>query len=139
MTESNRWLPEPDDSNRPYFDGARAGTLRLQRCDDCSGFMFPVRRRCQHCGSTALAWAEASGRGTLYAHGQLRRSYHPRHQLRHDSGTPVLMAQVDLEEGVRMNANLVDCAPDQVRVGMAVIVTFEISPAGEAIPMFRPA
>ena len=25
MTEPTRWLPEPDDSNRPFFDGARAG------------------------------------------------------------------------------------------------------------------
>jgi uncharacterized OB-fold protein len=135
MTEPTRWLPEPDDSNRPFFDGARAGVLKLQRCDDCGGWMFPVRRRCQHCGSTVLQWANASGRGTVYAHGQLQREYH----VRHRGALPVIMAQVDLAEGVRMNTNLVGVSPADVHVGMAVSVDFEHSESGEAIAVFRPA
>jgi uncharacterized OB-fold protein len=133
MTEAKPWLPEPDDENRPFFEGARAGKLRLQRCGDCGGWMFPVRKRCQHCGSTKLAWADASGRGTLYAHGQLRREYHPRHAGR----LPILLAQVDLDEGVRMSTNLVGCAPEQARAGTKVRVVFETSPAGEAVPVFE--
>jgi uncharacterized protein len=135
VSEPRPWLPEPNDSNRPFFEGARAGKLRLQRCDDCAGWMFPVRKRCQHCGSTNLQWADASGRGTLYAHAQLQREYHPRHEGR----LPVLMAQVDLEEGVRLNTNLVRCEPASARVGMQVQLTFEASPAGEVIPVFEPA
>ena len=133
MSDAN-WLPEPDDKNRPFFDGAREGKLRLQRCGDCGRWMFPVRRRCQHCGSTKLAWADASGRGTLYAHGQLQREVHPRHAGR----LPVLLAQVDLEEGVRMNTNLVAVDPARVIVGMKLRVGFEVSPAGEAVPVFQP-
>jgi hypothetical protein len=133
MTEAKPWLPEPDDENRPFFEGARAGKLRLQRCGDCGGWMFPVRRRCQRCGSTKLGWADASGRGTLYAHGQLQREYHPRHAGR----LPILLAQVDLDEGVRMSTNLVGCAPEQARAGTKVRVVFETSPAGEAVPVFE--
>jgi uncharacterized OB-fold protein len=135
MSDANAWLPEPDDANRPFFDGAREGKLRLQRCEACGGWMYPVRKRCQHCGSPKLAWADASGRGTLYAHGQLQREYHPRHRGR----LPVILAQVDLEEGVRMNTNLVGVAPADARVGMKLRVAFERSPAGEAIPVFEPA
>ena len=135
MSEARPWLPEPDDNNRPYFDGAREGKLRLQQCSDCGGWMFPVRKRCQHCGSTKLQWADASGRGTLYAHGQLQREYHPRHHGR----LPVLMAQVDLDEGVRMNTNLVEIDAADAKVGMKLQVTFEISPTGEAIPVFKRA
>jgi uncharacterized OB-fold protein len=135
MSDANAWLPAPDDTNRPFFDGAREGKLRLQRCEPCGGWMFPVRQRCQHCGSTKLAWADASGRGTLYAHGQLQREYHPRHRGR----LPLILAQVDLEEGVRMNTNLVGIAPERARVGMRVRVAFETSPAGEAVPVFEPA
>jgi uncharacterized OB-fold protein len=129
------WLPAPDDANRPYFEGARAGKLRLQRCDACGGWMFPVRQRCQHCGETKLAWADASGRGTLYSHGQLQREYHARHRGR----LPLLLAQVDLDEGVRMSTNLVGVAAEQVRVGMRVEAAFETSPAGESVVVFRPA
>jgi uncharacterized OB-fold protein len=135
MSEANAWLPASDDTNRPFFDGARAGVLRLQRCGDCAGWMFPVRQRCQHCGGTKLAWADSSGRGTLYAHGQLQREYHPRHRGR----LPLVLAQVDLEEGVRVNTNLVGIAPERARAGMKVRVAFETSPAGEAIPVFEPA
>ena len=49
------------------------------------------------------------------------------------------MAQVDLDEGVRMNTNLVQCEPANAKVGMKVQLTFDISPTGEAIPVFRPA
>lgn len=135
MSDASTWLPAPDETNRPFFDGARAGKLRLQRCEACGGWMFPLRRRCQHCGSTKLAWADASGRGTLYAHGRLQREYHPRQRGR----LPVLLAQVDLDEGVRMSTNLVGVPPESVRVGMRVAVTFETSPAGEAVPVFKPA
>jgi uncharacterized OB-fold protein len=96
--------------------------------------MFPVRRRCQQCGSTHLEWADASGRGTVYSHALLRREYHPRHSGR----LPLVMAQVDLDEGVRVNTNLVDVDPARVKVGMKVAVTFEHSPTGEAVAVFRP-
>ncbi len=135
MSDANTWLPEPDDANRPFFDGARAGKLRLLRCEVCGGWMLPVRQRCQHCGGTRLAWADASGRGTLYAHGLLHREYHPRQRGR----LPLILAQIDLDEGVRMNTNLVGIAPERVRVGMRVAVSFESSPAGEAVPVFKPA
>lgn len=135
MSETTRWLPEPDDQNRPFFDGALAGELRLQFCADCHGWMYPVKKRCQHCGSTALEWRAASGRGTLYSHARLKRVYHPRHE----GNLPVILAWIDLEEGVRMASNLVDCDPAAARAGMAVQVTFEQFPDGAAIPVFRPA
>ena len=133
MSDIKAWLPAADARNQPFFDGAREGRLRLQRCDDCAGWMFPVKQRCQHCGSTQLGWADASGRGTLYSHARLQRVYHPRHE-----GQLPMLAQVDLEEGVRVNTNLVDCAPTAAKVGMAVQVAFEATPEGGAIPVFRP-
>jgi uncharacterized OB-fold protein len=135
MSDARPWLPEPDSSNRPYFDGAQRGKLTLQRCSDCKDWMFPVRKRCPTCGSPHLQWADASGRGTVYSHALLRREYHPRHAGR----LPLVMAQVDLDEGVRVNSNLVDVDPAAVKCGMRVVVTFEHSPTGEAVAVFRPA
>ena len=135
MSEVRSWLPEPDDSNRPYFEGAREGKLRLQQCSDCNSWMFPVRHRCQACGGTQLQWEDASGRGTVYTHAVLHREYHPRHA----GHLPLVMAQVDLEEGVRVNTNLVDVDNSAVKAGMKVVVAFEHSPAGEAIVVFKPA
>jgi hypothetical protein len=134
MTEATAWLPI-DDQSQPFFEGASAGELRLQRCSDCRGWMYPLKKRCQHCGSTSLAWCAASGRGTVYSHARLQRVYHPRHEGR----LPLILAWIDLEEGVRIPSNLVDCDPADVGVGMPVQVTFEQFPDGSVIPVFRPA
>ena len=81
-----------------------------------------------------MVWRDTSGRGTLYSHGLLRRAYHPRHEDR----LPIILAQVDMLEGVRLSTNLVDVEPDAVRVGMEVEVAFESLPDGGIIPVFRP-
>lgn len=68
-------------------------------------------------------------------HALLRREYHPRHA----GQLPLVMAQVDLDEGVRVNTNLIDVDSSRVKTGMKVVVAFEHSPAGEAIVVFKPA
>jgi hypothetical protein len=52
---------------------------------------------------------------------------------------PIILAQVDVTEGVRLSTNLVDVEPDAVKVGMEVEVAFESLPDGSIIPVFRPA
>jgi uncharacterized OB-fold protein len=135
MSEPETWLPSPDARSAPFFEAARAGELRLQRCNGCATWLYPVRARCPECGGTDIGWAPASGRGRLYSHGLLRRAYHPRHRDR----LPIVLAVVDLEEGVRISSNLIDVAPEDVRAGMRVQVAFEELPGGAAVPVFRPA
>ncbi|MDC0236893.1 OB-fold domain-containing protein [Gammaproteobacteria bacterium] len=136
MSESvgEPWLPKPNSRNAPFFEAASEGKLRLQCCDKCETWTFPYRDRCQHCGSESMVWRDTSGRGTLYSHGLLRRAYHPRHEDR----LPIILAQVDMLEGVRLSTNLVDVEPDAVRVGMEVEMVSESLPDGGAIPVFRP-
>ncbi len=129
------WLPEPDEHNAPYFSGLQRSVLCLQRCSACERWAFPFRRRCQRCGRDALEWRDASGFGAVYAHARLQRVYHPRHQGR----LPLVLAWIDLDEGVRMVSNVVrsdsEEAPDKVSVGMRVEVCFEDIPGGR-LPVF---
>jgi hypothetical protein len=46
---------------------------------------------------------------------------------------------VELEEGVRMMSNVVDCPPDEVKVGMPVTLTWEPLSDGRNLPQFRPS
>jgi uncharacterized OB-fold protein len=134
MSEAS-WIPEPSETTAPFFDGAKAGKLRLQRCRACAAWGFPPVSRCTECGSDEIEWADASGKGTVYSHALLQRPYHPRHQGR----LPIVLAQVDLPEGVRVMTNLVDVAPESVRTGDAVVVAFETFPDGGVLPVFKPA
>ena len=133
MTSSDSWLPPADETTAPFFEGAREGRLCLQRCEQCDTWMYPYRRRCQACGSTDVAWRDSAGTGTLYAHALQHRVYHPRHQGR----TPLILAWVDLDEGVRVPTNLVDAEAAELRVGQRVEVTFETFPDGGVVPVFR--
>jgi len=134
MTD-NTWIPEPTDASRPFFEGAREGRLRLQICGDCGSWAYPVTTLCQECGSRNIGWADASGRGVVYAHARLARPYHPRHTDR----LPLVLAEVDLDEGIRMVTNVVDVDPAGLKVGDAVELTFETFADGGVLPVFKPA
>ena len=52
---------------------------------------------------------------------------------------PYVMAYVDLDEGVKMLTNIVDCPPDQVKIGMPVEVVYEDATPEVTLAKFRPA
>ncbi|MEM7078812.1 MAG: zinc ribbon domain-containing protein [Pseudomonadota bacterium] len=131
---NDTWIPEPSEASRPFFEGAQAGKLRLQCCSACGTWMFPVATMCSQCGGRELEWRDTSGQATLFAHGRLRREYHPRHQDR----LPLILAQVDIAEGLRINTNLIDADPDTVRSGCRVEATFETFADGGVLPVFKP-
>lgn len=133
MAERTKAVPEPTPETRPYWDGAAAGELRLQRCVECGAAFFYPRTSCPHCGSGAVEWFTASGRATLY-------SYTITHRPAPGFEAPYAIAVVQLAEGPRMMTNIVGIAntPDNLVLDMDLEVTFE--QRGEfAIPQFRPA
>jgi hypothetical protein len=87
-----------------------------------------------------VAWEQASGAGTVYAFSVVHRNDLPPFNER----VPYVAAIVELDEGPRMMTNVVDCDVEDVRVGMAVQVTFwaiddnDTSADSVTIPVFRP-
>jgi uncharacterized protein len=134
-------LPIPDEESRPFFEGARRGVLLLRRCRACAAFMSPtggigtpLRPRCMDCFSAALEWAPAEGTGTLYSFALMHQLYD---QAFADE-LPYNIAVIELDEGVRMTTNVVDCANENLWIGMPLEVTFERLSEEIAIPKFRP-
>jgi hypothetical protein len=129
----DRILPQPTPETQHFWDGCKAGELRLQRCADCSKTYFPPRPFCPACGCREVAVFKASGRGRLY-------SYVINHRPRPDMGKdPHSIAVVELEEGPRMMTNIVGCpqTPEALVLDMPVEVTFQSF--GEiALPLFAP-
>jgi uncharacterized OB-fold protein len=79
-------------------------------------------------------WEEASGRATLYTWSVVHQNDLPPFAER----VPYVAAVVDLEEGPRMMTNVVDCPFDDLRVGMALEVTFRAETEEISLPLFRP-
>ena len=128
-------VPVPDEISAPFFDGARDGKLMLQHCVSCGMWSFPVRERCPHCFAAALQWRQASGHGTLYTFTVMHQVMNPGFA----SAVPYNVAQVDLEEGVRMVSNIVVSPNDSLRVGMKLQAVFEAVGDNVSLPKFRPA
>lgn len=128
-------LPQPDEASQPFFDGARQGKLMIMRCESCGAYRYPARDRCDVCWSTATAWVQASGRGTVYTFGVMHQLYHPGFK----DELPYNVAVVELEEGPRLTTNLVGVANDAIRAGMPVAVTFDRLTEEVTLPKFRPA
>lgn len=128
-------LPTPDLETQPYWDAARAGNLLVKRCDDCGEIHFYPRPFCPRCWSTRVEWIEASGKATLYTWSVVYRNDLPPFPER----VPYVAAVVDLEEGPRMQTNVVECDFDALRVGMPLEVVFRSTSETFTIPVFRPA
>jgi uncharacterized OB-fold protein len=127
-------LPGITEDGAPYWEATRRGELRVQRCDACGHLRFPPAVVCPKCLAAAHAWVALSGRGTIYSFIVVHRPQHPAFF----ADAPYNVAIVELEEGPRLHGNVLDCANDDLRVGMPVEVTFERVDDEVTLPKFRP-
>ena len=135
MTEPTKPIPVPNEDSAVYWRGCNDGKLLLQRCGSCGHFRFYPRILCTNCSSLETEWVEASGRGAVYSYSVIHRAPSPAFKAE----VPYVLAVVVLDEGVRMMTNIVDCAPDQVRIDMPVRVRFDRVSDEIAVPKFAPA
>jgi uncharacterized OB-fold protein len=119
--------------SRPFWEGARSGKLVLQYCRDSGRFQHYPRPVSLATGSRNLEWREVSGKGEVFACTIARV---PSPGFGSDT-LPYAVATVQLDEGVRIIARIVNCAPDDVAIGMRVRVTFETL-GDERYPVFEP-
>ncbi|MCS5635109.1 MAG: MaoC family dehydratase N-terminal domain-containing protein [Myxococcota bacterium] len=126
--------PEPGISRDTAFfwQGLEEGELRIQQCEGCSALHHPPMVRCPGCGSYALGWIRASGRGTVYSHVE---PVHPRFSA-FDPG--YMVGLVELEEGTRLITNIVDVEPASVSPGMPVELVIRRDNSRRPLPLFRP-
>jgi uncharacterized OB-fold protein len=128
-----RALPQPDHASRHYWQRAAEGQFVVQRCVDCGQYQFYPRALCARCAGQT-EWVDASGRGTLYTYTIIR-------QNRSEAFAPLspyAVGIVELDEGVRMMSNIVDCDVDRLKVGMALEVLILKAADDVGLPFWRP-
>jgi uncharacterized OB-fold protein/acyl dehydratase len=118
--------------NKWWFDAANDHRLMIQRCSQCQTLRHPPRPRCDKCGSYEWNALEASGKGTVYSFVVAHYPQVPAFDY------PLPIGLIDLEEGTRIVADLVDVAPEDVKVGMAVEVVWQDHDEELTLPGFKP-
>jgi uncharacterized OB-fold protein len=118
-----RPVPEADKLDAPYWEGTRAGELRVQRCRQCREFQWGPEWICHRCLAFDLEWVAVAPRGRIYS---WERAWHPVHPALKDHG-PYIVVLVELPEAgnVRMIGNLVGDPLQPVEIGAPVEAVFE--------------
>jgi uncharacterized OB-fold protein len=126
--------PASTPDTAPYWDGAREGRLRIQRCLECERHYFYPRAVCRYCTSPNVEWVDVSGRARLVSY-----VIDARPVPGMEGASPVI-ALVRLDEGPTMLTNIVEIepTPENLRLDMALTVTFT-QRGDAALPVFAPA
>ena len=134
MAEGARPLPAPTPETKHFWEGTKAGELRLQRCDACRHTYFPPRPFCPKCASRNVSGVKSGGKAKLF-------SYVIHHRPAPGFTPPYAIAVVELDEGPRMMTNIVGCpqTPEALVLDMALEVTFEKQSDQITLPFFKPA
>lgn len=133
VTKRPRPVPVPTNITKPFWDAAKQGKLVLQRCRRCGTWQYWPRPVCMRCISRDLEWKEAAGRGVVYSFTITRL---PPEGF--EGREPYVLASVDLLEGTRMMAQLLNCTIDRVRIGLPVRVVWEKLTDEISLPQFEP-
>jgi uncharacterized OB-fold protein len=124
--------PPVNADNAFFWEGVARGELLIQRCAGCGRLRHPPGPMCPSCRSLEWDTVASTGRGTLYSY------VVPHHPQVPSFEYPYVVALVQLDEGTRLVSNLLDVAPDEVRVGMPLEVAFVAVDEELTLPLFRP-
>jgi uncharacterized OB-fold protein len=124
--------PPASEDAAPFWDATRRGELVLPWCRACERPFWYPRAVCPKCLGDAIEWRPASGAGVVYA----ASVQHLPGPGRDAADGPYVVVLVELAEGVRVMGNVLECAPDEVRVGMRVRVTWHPLADGRQLLQF---
>lgn len=128
-------LPEPTLDNAAFYEAARRGELRFQRCTACGVFRHYPRPLCPGCLSPDFRWERSTGRGTVYTWTIVRGPTLPAFEAK----LPYNVVDVLMEEGVHFVSEILDCPPEEIRAGLPVEATFVAVSESITLVKFRRA
>jgi uncharacterized OB-fold protein len=130
----SRLAPAVTDETAAFWDATRQRVLVLPWCSTCGRVHWFPRAVCPGCLGPELEWRPSTGDGTVHA-----VSVHHRPGMgRTADDCPYAVALVDLPEGVRILAEVVDCEPDDIAVGDPVRLAWRPLDDGRNLIAFTP-
>lgn len=120
-----------------HYRGYLRRELVLNRCATCGRYHAPMRPMCPSCWSWDVVPTPVSGRGVVHLAIGLRQGP-AADGVDYSSGPyPVVTVELAEQDGLRFTSTMVDCDPDEVRIGVPVELVW-IERSGAPFPAFRP-
>ncbi len=114
-------VPVPTTDNAPFYEAARRGELRFQKCASCGRCRHYPRPVCPNCLSRDYAWERCTGLGVVHTWTIVRGPTLPAFEAK----LPYNVIDVLLDEGVHFVSELLDCPPEEIRAGARVEAVFQ--------------
>ena len=132
--ERRRIEPPAGEAAEPFWEATKEQRFLIQRCDACDAAIFYPREVCPQClSSDSLSWVESEGNGTIYAASVQEKPANPFMADR----VPYVVALVELDDGIRLMSNVINCPPYDATVGRTVKLTWEPLSDGRHLPQFE--
>ena len=114
-----------------FWDGTAAGELRIGKCNACGALRFPPGPACQSCEAYDRGYQVAAGTGNVFSYVVHRHPPVPGKEL------PIVIALIDLDEGVRMIGEVIGV--DDLEIGARLRVDFNRIDDDLTLPIWRTA
>jgi len=120
----------------PFWEATKEKKLVIQYSPETKRYYHYPREAVVISPTTLeVQWRQASGKAEVYSFSVMRKPGNPSMAAK----VPYVVAIVQLEEGVRMMTNIVNCPIENVKIGMKVRLTWEELKDGMHLPVFEPA
>lgn len=117
--------------NAWWWEACDQGQVLIQRCKSCETLRHPPRPMCGECQSTEWDSIESSLEGEIYSFTTLHYPKIPGYDY------PNTIGVIELTEGTRLVANIVDINYEDVKIGMKVQGAVEQVDEKTVLPVFR--
>jgi uncharacterized OB-fold protein len=129
-------LPEPTPVSAPFWAALREHRIRIQYSPSSGRYVFYPRTLAPGTLADDLEWREINGAGTLFTYTVADRPTGPPWA----DALPQLLAVVEWEVGPRVSTELVDVAPEDIRIGMRLTPVFcDVPGTDVTLLRYRPA
>ncbi len=126
-----RIRPVENYDTRRFWQGLRDGKLLIQQCADCGERRHPPQPMCETCQSLDWTTVESGLMGRIYSYTVIHYPEIPPFEY------PNAVVLVDLDEGVRIAAQLDGSAPDDIEIGQRVVAKLVEVQDGLTLPVFE--
>lgn len=89
------------------------------KCKKCGKIHFPHRAVCRNCHSQSVENHKLSARGKVLTYTIVRSAPEGYEKM-----VPYAVGIIELEDGIRVLSQVVDCNPEEIKIGMPVELTF---------------
>jgi uncharacterized OB-fold protein len=124
-----------DEECLPFWEGTRRGEIRFPKCQVCNRFHWYPCTLCPFCYSPNIKWQALTSQARLFTWAYVKWNL-PAYGIR----GPFVMILVEFDEapGLYLTSDLIECRPENVRIGMPLQVVFQRINNKLMMPLFKP-